>query len=915
MSVSLPSSPGKRVHNQHDIASDRLERSASLSPRKKKKARLMSKYANAPAGSLSSSAPSTSANAMASTSTGQQKGISRTETSVDPLLLESRKQLPIWSGKEAIVDAVRKHDTVVVLGETGSGKTTQIPQYLFEAGFASLSPAQMIGVTQPRRVAATSLARRVAAEMGQADPAVLEANKAKRQRSTPAPGLVGYSIRFEDRTSKYTRIKFMTDGMVLREMIGNISNASREQASLTSNLLLRYSVLIIDEAHERTLRTDQVLGLAKRIQRHRKALRQSWLDRGSPVTEPEIRPLKIIVMSATLDADRFAKFFASKSFSLARAIGDTLEPEAVKTANQKTIVPILYVKGRQHSVSMYHTEEPVQEWTDAALRTVLQIHVSRPPGDILIFMTGQEEIDTLAKSLEVYAAQLPSWADLENKSQPLSLMIAPLYAALGPSASAKVFSTTPAQTRKVVLATNIAETSITIPGIVYVVDCGLAKEKTYTPHTSVESLQTQEISQSAARQRAGRAGRERPGECYRLYSQQAFDTLPLSSTPEIMRTDLAGAVLQLCAMNQDPYHFDWLDKPDALGLQDAVLQLVQLGAIDVKPARSKEADATPHFELSTVGQRMAMLPVAPAYARALIAATERGPKAARQVRDMIAILSADRSILSDPSDAEKREEANRAKQAFVHASGDHATLLNVLYAYMAEQDSSRRLVKLRNKETNVNDVATALEAKEQLRAWCNNHFVHEKALKNVLHIRKQLSQICRQQRIVCDDDSSLNVGQKSRSRESAHPGSSASDTDSSTEEEDEGIVRQKKLKEGLYVTRKILDNDVEARNGKEQETYEDLRKCMLEGRFNNVALRSPEGNTWKRIGGGQPFKIHPSSCLHATRVSSSSNSGKMAAIIFEELVFTTQNFGRIISRVEPAWLQDISLRTSERVKG
>lgn len=875
-------------------------------------------------------------------------------------IVESRTALPIFSGKEAIVDAVRKHDTVVILGETGSGKTTQIPQFLFEAGFARRAPVQMIGVTQPRRVAATSLARRVAVEMGQPDPALLPNLKGKAR--TQAGGLVGYSIRFEDRTTRNTRVKFMTDGMVLREMIGDMASvqtgksvaasedSAAKSASLRSNLLLKYSVLIIDEAHERTLRTDQVLGLAKRIQRERKALRHSWLARGKPSNEPEVTELKIIVMSATLDADRFANFYATPSTALA-ANGSISDINTLAVANGKQQVPILYVKGRQHEVTMFHTDEPAQEWTDAALRTVLQIHVSRPPGDILVFMTGQEEIDTLARSLELYSSELPAWAEAEGKPLPMSLMIAPLYAALGPSASAKVFGPTPPRTRKVVLATNIAETSITIPGIVYVVDSGLAKEKVYTPGTAVETLQVQEISQSAARQRSGRAGRERAGECYRLYTLEAFKGLPLAGTPEIVRTDLAAAVLQLCAMGQDPYTFDWLDQPDRTGLQESVLQLIQLGALDImtiapinggkEEANGKKATTKPTAKLvlTPIGSKMAMLPVSPAYSRSLIAAGERGPTVARQVRDLIAILSSDRSILVDPSDPEKRDEANRAKSTFVHPSGDHATLLTVLYSYLSEVDNTRRMTKLR-KDGKADTKVVEKEGREQLKAWCSNHYVHEKAVKNVLHIRKQLRTICRQQKIICDDDlndgphsgrangNSYSKGDEHSEGEESDDASSSSSSSSSSDGEGERANR-----DGLFVTRKINPNPQtnypgwnQLDDSEEDTHFVGLRQSLLEGRISNAALKNPSTpNTYKRITGSSSsfssssssssttssaglFKIHPSSTLHPSKLAREGGTKKMDSILFEELVFTTQTFARTVSVIEPSWLQELAQR-------
>ncbi|EPQ26075.1 uncharacterized protein PFL1_06283 [Pseudozyma flocculosa PF-1] len=1039
-SSSAPASPSasaSRVVQQHPHLHLPPSRESPLSsPSKKLKSKKKSKYANAPAlflpppspGSSSRSSlpapPSSATNGTSSSSRHDSTDrISKMLASVDPAIVESRKSLPIWAGKDAIVDAVRQNDTVVILGETGSGKTTQIPQFLFEAGFAQSRPVQMIGITQPRRVAATSLARRVAVEMGCPDPAsrALQDASAKGKSKDSGPGLVGYSIRFDDRTSKRTRIKFMTDGMVLREMIGSGQgsrlaggdedgdkarggpNRQQQQSrrsedaafgsqgdltaaattGISSTLLSRYSVLIIDEAHERTLRTDMVLGLAKRIQRERKALRADWIQRGSLADEPEVTELKIVVMSATLDAKSFANFFASPSAALSEHRHRSAEAQRQMSARSE--VPILYVKGRQHAVTTFHTEEPSQEWTDSALRTVLQIHVSRPPGDILVFMTGQEEIETLAKSLETYAGDLPLWAEHEKRPAPMDLMIAPLYAALGPSASVKVFAPTPPRTRKVVLATNIAETSITIPGIIYVIDCGLAKEKVYTATTGVESLQTQEISQSAARQRAGRAGRERSGECYRLYTDEAFKQLPLTTTPEILRTDLAGAVLQLCAMGQDPYHFDWMDQPDSHGLRDAVIQLIQLGAIEIKnvPAaattakdgKAAAAAVEARLVLTAVGQKMAMLPVAPFYARALVAASKRGPKVARQVRDMIAVLSADRSVLLDPSDPEKRDEANRAKMVFVHPSGDHGTLLNVLYAYLAEQDAARKIYRAKSKgghgdedgegegggegegegkgnrggrssgaTTTTTTAAASVEMREHVRAWCQNHFVHERAVKNVLHIRKQLGQICAQQGIVCDDTLAMHEKRQQAQLNGKPNGGGANgvrggggndsasmnddidiDTDDDDDDDDattsEELRRLKAMKEGLHVVRKGL-NDGEGGVRNDEEDYVELRKCMLEGRFSNAALRTPEG-TWKRTGGGQPFRLHPSSTLHATRRSlaggtgagagaGTGTGGKMEALLVEEVVVTTQTYGRTCSVLEPAWLQEILQASSPK---
>ena len=223
--------------------------------------------------------------------------------------------------------------------------------------------------------------------------------------------------------------------------------------------------------------------------------------------------------------------------------------------------------GRQHRVRLYHTEHSCQDWTDAAVRTVMQIHVSKPLGDVLVFATGQEEIESMVQSLELFQSQLEPWAREEGRDDVPALLVRPLYAALGPAASAAVFTPTPAHTRKIVLATNIAETSITIPGVRYVVDSGLVKEKVFSPHTSIETLQVLPISQSSSVQRAGRAGREAPGECYRLYTRDAFHQLRPMPVAEIHRTELSGAALQLYAMDLNPFTFEWIDPPDTALLQ------------------------------------------------------------------------------------------------------------------------------------------------------------------------------------------------------------------------------------------------------------------------------------------------------------------------------------------------------------
>lgn len=383
-----------------------------------------------------------------------------------------RKSLPIALAKTRLMEEIRKSETCIIIGETGSGKTTQIPQYVYED--ETLTNGLMIGVTQPRRVAAVSVSRRVADETG-----------------TEHGKLVGYAIRFEDVSSEETRIKFLTDGMLLRE-------------SVIDPLLSKYGVIMIDEAHERTLQTDFLLGTIKGVQKLRRKSVEDARGRVLP-------PLRVIVMSATLEASTFSKFFDG--------------------------APVVYSRGRTFPVDMFYTEEPEEDYLDAAMWTVLQINKEEAPGDVLVFLTGQEEIETLGKMLRERASKLPANVPTLN--------VVLLFAALPPEEQMRVFEQTPTGTRKIVLATNIAETSLTINGIRYVVDSGLSKMRTYHPRSGVDELLVSPIAQSQAQQRAGRAGREAPGKCFRLYTEDVMPSLPKYVKPELLRTNLSGVVLQL----------------------------------------------------------------------------------------------------------------------------------------------------------------------------------------------------------------------------------------------------------------------------------------------------------------------------------------------------------------------------------
>ncbi|KAF9962706.1 putative ATP-dependent RNA helicase dhr2 [Mortierella alpina] len=539
-------------------------------------------------------------------------------------LKKHRQSLPIYSARDVIIQEVKDNACVVIVGETGSGKTTQIPQYLLEAGLAAHGT---ISVTQPRRVAAINLAKRVAEEVG-----------------TPIGQKVGYSIRFDDSSSRESLIKYMTDGIMLREL-------------LSDRLLLRYSVIILDEAHERTLRTDILFGMVKSIQKQR----QDMIAKG----RKDIQPLKIVIMSATLDAEKFSEYFYNAK--------------------------IMYISGRQFPVKILNTVEPQADYVDAALVTAFQIHQEEAPGDILIFLTGQEEIESLEKLIEEYAVDLPASVG--------KLIPCPIFAAQDSATQQRIFEPAPQGTRKVILATNIAETSITIPNIRYVIDTGCHKSRGYNARVGIESLLVEPISKSSARQRMGRAGREAPGLCFRLYTEDSFEMLEEDAIPEIKRCNLESAILSLKATGiENVTEFDFMDRPSKSGLLRSLEHLYALEALDDEG------------KLTEIGTKMAAFPVDPPYAKVLLQSEKM--ECTKEAIEIIALLSVD-TIFSAPSS--KREEANEARQKFTSLDGDHLTLLNTLRAY---------------------------ESVKGDRDWCRDNFINSRHMRHVMDVRKQLVQFC-----------------------------------------------------------------------------------------------------------------------------------------------------------------------------
>ncbi len=542
-------------------------------------------------------------------------------------ILKIRRSLPVHSQREEFLSIFHKTQIMVFVGETGSGKTTQIPQFVLYDELPQLE-GKMVACTQPRRVAAMSVAKRVADEM--------DVNLGEE---------VGYSIRFENNTSDKTVLKYMTDGMLLRE-------------AMEDHDLKRYSCIMLDEAHERTLATDILMGLLKQIS----------------IRRPD---LKIIIMSATLDAQKFQKYFNE--------------------------APLLAVPGRTHPVEIYYTPEYQRDYLESALRTVLQIHATEAPGDILLFLTGEEEIEDACRKLQLEADELIR----EQNCGPLKAY--PLYGSLPPYMQQKIFEPAPeplypggAPGRKIVVATNIAETSLTIDGIVYVVDPGFSKQKVYNPRIRVESLLVSPISKASAQQRAGRAGRTRPGKCFRLYTEEAFKKeLNEQSYPEILRSNLASTVLELKKLGVDDLvHFDFMDPPAPETMMRALEELNYLACLD------DEGD------LTELGRMASNFPLDPMLAVLLIGSTEF--YCSNEILSLTALISVP-NVFVRPASA--RKQADEMKNLFAHPDGDHLSLLNVYHAFKSP------------------------EAQEAPQKWCRDHFLSYRSLQSADNVRNQLKRL------------------------------------------------------------------------------------------------------------------------------------------------------------------------------
>lgn len=524
--------------------------------------------------------------------------------------------LPIYEHHDRIIETIRSNQVTIVVGETGSGKTTQLPRYIYEAG---LGKTGVIGITEPRRMAATSVAKFVA-----------------EQLSTQLGDVVGYQVRFDDRTATETAIKFMTDGILLREMQIDPD-------------LSRYSVIMVDEAHERSVNIDLTLGLLKELLTRR----------------PDLR---LVVSSATIDTRKFSRYFDN--------------------------APVVQVSGRTYPVDIVWGNSPYQG-PEQVVQTIFDIHDTEPDGDILVFMTGVDDITAVIEGIEAE----------QERSGVYNLVPFPAHGGLSPEDQNRVFDTFPGA-RKVIVATNIAETSITIDGVVYVIDTGMVKETHFHPESGIQSLDVVLHSQAGCNQRAGRAGRTRPGVCYRLYTEDDFDRRPQYTQPELHRMSLAGVVLTMEVIGiKDIERFDFVDAPERAAFHEAYETLISLGAV------TKDGDG-----LTDLGHKMARLPLEPRIARMVLAAEQYGCVA--EIATVASFLSA-RNVLVRPKG--KEYEADAAHRRFKVAGSDMLVSLAIWEQY---------------------------EVSGFDRGWCRENFVSSRTLWEIKSIREQLLSILTRHRLV-----------------------------------------------------------------------------------------------------------------------------------------------------------------------
>jgi ATP-dependent helicase HrpA len=703
--------------------------------------------------------------------------------------------LPIAERSREIVAAIAAHPVVIVAGETGSGKSTQIPKFCLAAG---RGVDGMIGHTQPRRIAAVAVATRIAEELGQ-----------------PLGAAVGYKIRFTDRTSRDAYIKVMTDGVLLAE-------------TQSDPALSAYDTIIVDEAHERSLNIDFILGYLKRLRSRR-------------------RDLRLVITSATIDTEKFAAAFDD--------------------------APVIQVSGRMYPVEVRYRppggpdgEEGEASHVELAVRAVAEIERERAGGDILVFMPTEQDIRETCELIEAQAGR--------------GTHVQPLFARLSVAEQARVFR--PAAGRKIVVATNVAETSLTIPGIRYVVDTGLARIARYLPRTRTTALPVAPIARSSADQRMGRCGRVAEGVCIRLYAEEDYLERPQFTAPEILRANLAEVILRMIALRLGPVEeFPFIDRPDPRSVRDGFNLLVELGAIreggrgkgeggkgnsegggrkaegEIEGGRGKaegggrKGENRDAVALTETGRKMARIPLDPRISRVLIEAAGQGSLAE------VAVIAAALSI-ADPRErpAEKAAEADRAHGRFSDPSSDFATLLNIWNRW---QETRR-----------------GQASNSQLRRFCRDHFLSHRRMREWTDIHRQIVEILAEFGIRKAEVGIRNSEGGGRKAEVGRG-------------KGEGGIGQA---EGGRLDAAAPGGGGDWASPLPPAVFEGVHRAILAGLLSNVAEHK-EGKLY-RAARGREAMIFPGSGLFKK---------PPPWIVCAEMVETSRLFARTVAAVESAWIE------------
>jgi ATP-dependent RNA helicase DHX8/PRP22 len=796
-----------------------------------------------------------------------------TGTSV-PGLVADAEQLPVHAYKEQIMDAVlqnthnsrnndansnQPHNKIVfIMAATGSGKSTQIPSYFVSSntnGISSLAHngsgggghvkhqrniMTRIAVTQPRRVAAITLAQRVISErrLKQPSPPPLHLQLPE----LPPQQLIGYRVRFQDTTCGTTQLVYITDGMLLRE-------------AMIDPLLLQYSIIFLDEAHERSLQTDILLGIVKSAQEKR---------------QQGYHPLRVVIMSATLQLQPLIDYFGGNDS-----------------------VTIIQIPGRQYPVQILYTATPQDDYLESSLATILQLHDAELAnhrsldqnnnynGDILVFLPGQEEIESLAillkqhlsirdRSAQSSAAKTNLWtgdrvevlnsdhaAMTERNSchsgfvMEAGVMICVLYAALPADVQLNAFIEKPKGCiRKVILATNIAETSVTIPAIRYVIDTGKYKCRYMASNTGMECLTIADISQAQAIQRAGRAGRVQAGICFRLYTEEAFSNLAETSIPEILRVNLAQVVLQLKGMGiHDPTTFEFVTPPDQQSLIRAIKLLYALSALDDT------------MQLTEYGKKLAKLPLDPIYGHLLLQSAEYS--CVNEMLTVVSVLSAENLFYRPSGEGIVSSKATAAHRRFISHEGDLPTYLNVYAAwqreaiYVAPTSGGRKAQKRILKHDPKAGVGTKLLLHGD---WCQQNFISGRSLSRAFSVRKQLQKLC--ERPVIQNGLGMDVT-------------------TSCDQDRERFL--KCIASGLFLqvaSRIKIDDNVN------------------QGRGRAGQIISSRGRYRTKIG-NETVSVHPTSSMFNRQPAPK-------CVVYTELIVTKKSYIRGVTQIREEWLSEVA---------